>query len=134
MEQNYKIKNGEITFDEMRIVISDNARRDIRILLFSSGIWVFYGSMSVLRYLKTSDQFLLWSGLLIGIAHFVILILTLRRTSKSQIENGEVQSIVLKQRLGNAFLDIKLKNGKLRRVTLVGKVSQEIKNRIKSFN
>lgn len=134
MEQNYKIKNGEITFDETRIVISDNARRDIRILLFSSGIWVFYGSMSVLRYLKTSDQFLLWSGLLIGIAHFVILILTLRRTSKSQLENGEVHSIVLKQRLGNAFLDIKLKNGKLRRVTLVGKVSQEIKNRIKSYH
>ena len=134
MEQNYKIKNGEITFDEKRIVISDNAKRDIRILLFSSGIWVFYGAMSVLRFLKTSDQFLLWSGLLIGIAHFVILILTLRRTSKSQIENGEVQSIVLKQRLGNAFLDIKLKNGKLRRVTLVGKVSQEIKNRVKSYN
>ena len=134
MEQNYKIKNGEITFDEKRIVISDNAKRDIRILLFSSGIWVFYGAMSVLRFLKTSDQFLLWSGLLIGIAHFVILILTLRRTSKSQIENGDVHSIVLKQRLGNAFLDIKLKNGKLRRVTLVGKVSQEIKNRIKSFN
>ena len=134
MEQNYKIKNGEITFDEKRIVISDNAKRDIRILLFSSGIWVFYGSMSVLRYLKTSDQFLLWSGLLIGIAHFVILILTLRRTSKSQIENGEVQSIVLKQRLGNAFLDIKLKNGKLRRVTLVGKVPPEIKNIIKSYN
>ena len=134
MEQNYKIKNGEITFDEKRIVISDNAKRDIRILLFSSGIWVFYGAMSVLRFLKTSDQFLLWSGLLIGIAHFVILILTLRRTSKSQIENGEVQSIVLKQRLGNAFLDIKLKNGKLRRVTLIGKVPPEIKNIIKSFN
>lgn len=134
MEKNYKIKNGEITFEEKRIVISDNARRDIRIILFSSGIWVFYGAMSVLRFLKTNDQFLLWSGLLIGIAHFTILILTLRRTNKSEIENSEVRAIVLKQRLGNAFLDIKLKSGKLRRVTLIGKVSQEIKNIIKSFN
>lgn len=134
METNYKIKNGEITFEEKRIVISDNARRDIRIILFSSGIWVFYGAMSVLRFLKTNDQFLLWSGLLIGIAHFTILILTLRRTNKSEIENSEVRAIVLKQRLGNAFLDIKLKSGMLRRVTLIGKVSQEIKNIIKSFN
>jgi hypothetical protein len=109
MEQNYKIKNGEIIFDEKKIVISDNSKKQIRMLLFSSSSWTFYGILSILRYIKTGDQFLLWTGLFIGIAHFATLLLTLRRTSKSQIENNEVLSMVLKQRFGNAFLDIKLK-------------------------
>ncbi|SEA54963.1 hypothetical protein SAMN05443667_105206 [Flavobacterium gillisiae] len=134
MEQNYIIKNGEITFDENKIVIADDSKEQIRIQLFSSICWTFYGTMSVLRYIKTGDEFLLWSGLFIGIAYFLILILTLLRTSKSQIENNEVHSIALKQRFGNVFIDIKLKNNKLRRVNLIGEIPEEIKNIITKFN
>jgi hypothetical protein len=116
MTQTFKLKKGEISFEADKVKISDNSRKLNRIQLFSSGIWTIYGTISVLRYLKTSDQFLLWSGLFIGIAHFVIFILNLLRSNQSEILFDDIKFIKVKQRFGREFLDIKLKNNRLRRV------------------
>ena len=116
MTQTFKLKKGEISFEADKVKISDNSRKLNRIQLFSSGIWIIYGTISVLRYLKTSDQFLLWSGLFIGIAHFVIFILNLLRSNQSEILFDDIKFIKVKQRFGRDFLDIKLKNNRLRRV------------------
>ena len=116
MTHTFKLKKGEISFEADKVKISDNSRKLNRIQLFSSGIWIIYGTISVLRYLKTSDQFLLWSGLFIGIAHFVIFILNLLRSNQSEILFDDIKFIKVKQRFGRDFLDIKLKNNRLRRV------------------
>jgi hypothetical protein len=116
MTQTFKLKKGEISFEADKVKISDNSRKLNRIQLFSSGIWTIYGTISVLRYLKTSDQFLLWSGLFIGIAHFVIFILNLLRSNQSEILFDDIKFIKVKERFGRDVLDIKLKNNRLRRV------------------
>jgi hypothetical protein len=116
MTQTFKLKKGEISFEADMVKISDNSRKLNRIQLFSSGIWTIYGTISVLRYLKTSDQFLLWSGLFIGIAHFVIFILNLLRSNQSEILFDDIKFIKVKERFGRDVLDIKLKNNRLRRV------------------
>ena len=116
MTQTFKLKRGEISFEADKVKISDNSRKLNRIQLFSSGIWTIYGTISVWRYLKTSDQFLLWTGLFIGIAHFVIFILNLLRSNQSEILFDDIKFIKVKQRFGREFLDIKLKNNRLRRV------------------
>jgi hypothetical protein len=116
MIQTFKLKKGEILFDEDKIIIKDDAKKQKRLTLLSSIMCTIYGTLSVLKYFKTGDQFLLWTGLLIGIGHFPILVFTLFRTSQSEISLNNVKSIKIRQRLGNKFLDIKLKTNLFRRV------------------
>jgi len=126
MTQTYNIKNGEISFDDEKIVIKDDAKKQFRLRLFSSIMWTFYGLFSVLRSMKTGDQFLLWTGLLIGIAHFVILMFTLFRSTKSEVRKSEILSLELKERMGNKFLDIKLAGNKIRRVSQIDSIYDEL--------
>lgn len=129
----FVIGEGEITFESDRVVILDKFRRYLRLQIFNSSIWTIYGTASVLRYSKTNDQFLLWSGLFIGIAHIIILLsILLFRTSKSEIPIADIVSVKLKERLGNQFLDLKLKNGKIRRVSKVHAESKELKKYIET--
>ena len=137
MAQTFKIKQGEICVETDKIRILDNSKKQNMLALFSSGMWIIYGTFSVLRYLKTGDQFLLWTGMFIGIAHLVIFILNLLRSNQSEILFDDVKSIKVKQRFGNRFLDIRLKNNKYRRVIgvdnsekLEASIKQSLENRL----
>jgi hypothetical protein len=127
MIQTFKFINGELSFYEDKIVIADNVKKQYRFRLLASVTWTVYGILAVLRYFKTGDQFLLWTGLIIGIAHFMILIWTLfLRTSKSEIRKSDILSIEMKQRFGNKFLDINLKGNKIRRVNQIDNIFNEL--------
>ena len=117
MTKTFKLKKGEISFETDKVKISDNSRKQNIIQLFSSAIWTIYGIISVLRYLKTGDQFLLWTGLFIGTAYLIIFILNLLRTNQSDINLDDIKSVKVKKRCNNEFLDIRLKNNRLRRVS-----------------
>jgi len=119
MNNIFELQKGKLEFSADRIIISDNAVRQKRVRLFTSGIWIFYGILSVLRYARTGDEFLLWTGLFIGIGHLVVFIAFLFRSVKSEITMEEVKSMKFKSRFNNDFLDIKLKSGRVRRVSQV---------------
>ena len=107
MTKIFKIKKGEISFETDKVSISDNSKKQNLINLFSIGIWTIYGTVSVLRYFKTGDQFLLWTGLFIGITHFVIFILNLFGSNQNAILFNDIKSIKVKQRFGNRILDLR---------------------------
>ncbi len=129
-KQSYKIKNGEISFDKESIVIKDNAKKQYWYLIVLSILWIFYGVISILRYQKTGDNFLLWTGLIIGIAHLVVLIMTLFKSTKAEFNRTEIISIQLKQRLNNKFLELKLTGNKIRRVNQIDNIYDELNNYI----
>jgi len=131
MTQTFKLKKGEISFESDKVRISDNSRKLNIIQLFSSAMWTIYGTISVLRYLKTGDQFLLWTGLFIGISHLVIFILSILRSNQNEIPFDDIKSIAIKRRFSKEFLDIRLKNNRLRRVIGIEN-SNEIEEYIKS--
>ena len=131
MTQTFKLKKGEISFETDKVRISDNSRKQNRMQLFISAIWAIYGAISFLRYLKTGDQFLLWTGLFIGVTHFIIFVLNILRSNQTEISFDDIKSINVKKRFSNVFLDIKLKNNRLRRVIGIEN-SQEIEEYIKS--
>ena len=131
MTHTFKLKIGEISFEIDKIKISDNSRIQKINQLLSSGIWTIFGTISVLRYMKTGDQFLLWTGLFIGIAHFIIFILNLLRSNQSEVLLDDITSIKITRRFNKEFLDIKLKNNKLRRVIGIEN-SLELEEYIKS--
>ena len=131
MIKTFKLKKGEISFETDKVIISDNSRKQNRIQLLSSAIWTIFGVISVFRYLKTGDQFSLWIGLFIVVAHFIVFVLNIVRSNQTEISFDDIKSINVKKRLSNVFLDIKLKNNRLRRVIGIEN-SQEIEEYIKS--
>ncbi len=134
MIQTFKLKKGEISFETDKVRISDDSKKQSHVRLFSSGMWTIYGFFSVLRYFKTGDQFLLWTGLFIGIAHLVIFMLHLFRSNQSEILFDDIKSINVKQKFSHNFVDIRLKNNRLRRIIGVDnpKELEEILKHIKN--
>ncbi len=124
MHQNFKLNKGEISFENDKIIISDDAKQQLQRTQLTSGIWVFYGTMSILRYLNTGDRFLLWSGLIIGLGHFVIFIMILFRSTQNEIPINEIKSIKIKKRFSNSSLDIRLKSNRLRRVLKIDETDE----------
>ena len=124
MNNTFELEKGKIVFAADKIIITDKAKNQRAMKLFTSGLWVFFGTMSVLRYLKTGDQFLLWTGLIIAIGHLLVFAGFLVRSVQSEIFWKDVQSIKLKSRFGKEFLDIKLKNKLIRRVTQIDDTDQ----------
>ena len=116
MTQTFKFNKAEISFENDKIIISDDAKQQLRRTQFTSGIWVIYGTLSILRFLNTGDRFLLWSGLIIGLGHLVVFVMILFRSAQSEIPLDEVKSIKVKKRFNNSSLDIRLKSNRLRRV------------------
>ena len=128
MKQTFRLKNGEISIDSDRLLISDDYKKLKRNRLFSSCLWIFYGIVSVLRFLKTGDQFLLWTGLIIGIGHIVVLALTLIKTAKNELLFSEIKSIKEKKFFSSRFINIRLKNNKLRRIIPQDNLKEIIEN------
>ncbi len=124
MNQNFKLNKGEISFENDKIIISDDAKQQLQRTQLTSGIWVFYGTMSILRYMNTGDRFLLWSGLIIGLGHFVIFIMILFRSTQNEIPINEIKSIKIKKRFSNSSLDIRLKSNRLRRVLKIDETDE----------
>ena len=124
MIQTFKFNKAEISFENDKIIISDDAKQQLRRTQITSGIWVLYGTLSILRFLNTGDQFLLWSGLIIGLGHLVVFVMILFRSTQSEIPFDEVKSIKVKKRFNNSSLDIRLKTNRLRRILKIDETDE----------
>lgn len=124
MKQTFKLKKGEILFDEDKIIINDDARKQKWMLSLTICLGTIYGILTFVKYFKTGDKFDLWYGLIVGLVGILTLIIWLLRSVKSEITLDEVKSMKVKQRNRNKFLDIKLKNNRLRRVIRVDNLEE----------
>ena len=112
----FEIKKGKIVFEADKIVITDHVRSQkfsILLLLASS---IFLGTAYFSGYLKKGDRIGLWLGVFLLLINIPVFILMLLRSTQNEISFKEVKSMKIKRRLGNVFLDIKLKNFRTRRV------------------
>jgi hypothetical protein len=119
MKQTFKLKKGEILFEEDKIIINDDAKKQKWMLSLIICLGTIYGIETFLKYFKTGDNFDFWYGLIIGLVGILTLIIWLLRSVRSEISLDEVKSMKVRQRNGNKFLDINLKNNRLRRVIRV---------------
>lgn len=127
MEKSLALEKGTVQLSEDKILIQDNAKREHIMRIVSSTAWTFFGAISVLRYLKTGDEFLLWTGTIIGLGHLLMLAFVLFRTTKAEVYLNDIQQVAFKSRNGNKFMDLKLRNGRKRRVSRIAPVSDELK-------
>lgn len=125
-KQIFNVGDGYIKFEGDKMIISDKARFYKRLHLFSSSLWVLYSVISFFLYFGTEEKYLFWLGLVIGVCHLIIFIVYLFRSTKSEILKNEILSVNIKERLGNYFLNIKLRNGQLRRVSKIDGITNEL--------
>jgi hypothetical protein len=118
MKQIFEVKYGEILFENDTIIISDNANKPRRQMLFTTGFLTFNGACLFFNSVVKGDLFLWWIDTLIGIGGFVLFLLFLYMSGKSEIPFDSIKSIQVKHRFKNSFLDIKLKYNRIRRVIL----------------
>lgn len=131
MTQTFKLKKGEISIGQDKIIIKDKAEMQRNITLFSTGIWILLGIQNVLKFEQSGDEFFHSFWIVLGILNLFIFIATLLRSTLNVIPLEEVKLLKVKQRFSNTMLDIKLKNNKLRRVMQV-EDAEELEEYIKT--
>jgi len=82
--------------------------------------WIIYGILSLLRYNKTGDPFLLWSGIIIISLWIIAIIVKYFKHTDQRISYDDIEKVVIKKELLETILiaDIILKDSKIRSVIL----------------
>ncbi|MHA6247426.1 hypothetical protein ACXYMU_05775 [Pontibacter sp. CAU 1760] len=127
MKKTLPLDKGEIELSEDMLTIRDNAKRYKWKRILYSCIWIVYGVLSLLRYTKTGDQFLLWSGVIIGLGHAGAIVYKLFETTSSQIELHNIKIAVFKRRFGTSYLMLKLKSGSKRRINKIEPIEDDLR-------
>jgi len=120
MHKKFNIHKGEISFLENGLEINDHGRRSKRIYIIMGVCWIVYGILSLLRYYKTGDPFLLWSGMIIISLWIIGIIVKYFKKTDQQILFDDIEKVIIKKDLLETILkaDIIMKNSKKRSVIL----------------
>ena len=120
MQKKFNIHKGEISFLENGLEINDQGRRSKRIYIIMGVCWIVYGILSLLRYQKTGDQFLLWSGIIIICLWIIGIAVKYFTQTDQQISYNDIEKVVIKKELLDTILiaDIVMKDSKKRSVIL----------------
>lgn len=116
MTQKFELIDGEIIFENDVIFISDKARWHKHLTLISSAVWMLVGLKNALVFDQATVDTIDYFWIVLGVINLLVFVVILRRSTVNMIMLNDVKSIKLKQRFSNTFLDIKLKNNRVRRV------------------
>jgi len=137
MTQTFKLKRGEILFEKDKIYISDKAKSDKYFRLSTSLFLLVFGIINIRKFYREGDHFFYSFWLILVILTILTIAFTLSRSTKGLILLDEVKSIKVNKRFDNCFLDIRLKNNRLRRVTQIEdylKLEEYIETYFDGFN
>jgi hypothetical protein len=129
MIQKFQLDGGEISFEEDKIVIKDNSRRQNYFELIGTAMGATFFALLLVRDFKSDSAY--DSGFLffLGLINLSVFIIMLLRSTQGEIQIKDIKSVNVQQRFANKFIDIKLKNNRLRRVAGV-KNKEELENYI----
>lgn len=124
MTQTFHLTGGEITFEADKIVIKDEARKQNLYTNILGGMAAAFFAIDFVRSFKQGDTHDRWLSAILVIIYLATLIMTLLRSTQREVPYNDIKTIAVKQRFSNKFIDIKLKNNRLRRVTGVGNMEE----------
>ena len=116
MSQTFNLLKGEILFDEDKIIIKDDAKKQKWMTAFLILLPSIYAIRIFVKSYQTGDQFDYWYGSILGLLGILFLTWVLLKSVRSEILLNEVESMKIKQRFRNKILVIKLKNNRRRQV------------------
>lgn len=124
MTQTFHLTGGEITFEADKIVIKDDARKQNLYHNILGGMVPAFFAIYFVRTFKQGDTHDRWLFAILLIINLATLIVGLLRSTQREVPYNDIKTIAVKQRFSNKFIDIKLKNNRLRRVTGVGNMEE----------
>ena len=118
MKQTFRLRKGEISFENDVIYILDNMKTLKYILLTSIVISLISVTINVSKLKQVGGENYISFWLFILALNLLILTLLLFWSTKSSVLLADVKSIKLRQIFNNSTLYIKLKNSQIRQVTI----------------
>ena len=118
MKQTFRLRKGEISFENDVISILDNMKTLKYILLTSIVISLISVIINVSKLKQVGGENYISFWLFILALNLLILTLLLFWSTKSSVLLADVKSIKLRQIFNNSTLYIKLKNSQIRQVTI----------------
>ena len=118
MKQTFRLRKGEISFENDEISILDNMKTLKYILLTSIVISLISVTINVSKLKQVGGEDYISFWLFILALNLLILSLLLFWSTKSSVLLADVKSIKLRQIFNNSTLYIKLKNSQIRQVTI----------------
>lgn len=116
MDNTFELKRGKLVFEQDKILIIDDAKRQKRARILSALFLLVMGAYEIYRYTqKTEDQFLRSGLMVIGVG-LILIVLALLVNVQNEIDLKEVKSMKIKRIFFKEFLLIKLKNNRTRQV------------------
>ncbi len=119
MTQTFKLKRGQISFEKDKIYISDKAKSDKYFRLTMNQFLLVFGIINIRKFYREGDQFFYYFWIILVVVILLTFAFLLLKSTKSLILLDNIKSIKVNKRFDNCYLDIKLKNNRLRRVTQI---------------
>lgn len=116
MKQTFKLPKGEICFDDDRIIVTDDAKRQKWTSFSMVLLGTIYFIQLFLKSLQTGISFDFWVGLLFCVVGILTMTTQFFRSVRREIPLNMVKSMKIRQAFNMTFLEIKLANYCTRRV------------------
>ena len=116
MDNTFELKRGKLVFEQDKIVITDDAKRQKRARILSALFLLVMGAYEIYRYTQKSEYQFLRSGLMVIGVGLILIVLALLVNVQNEIDLKEVKSMKIKRIFFKELLLIKLKNNRTRQV------------------
>ena len=116
MDNTFELKRGKLVFEQDKILIIDDAKRQKRARILSALFLLVMGAYEIYRYTQKSEDQFLRSGLMVIGVGLILIVLALLVNVQNEIDLKEVKSMKIKRIFFKEFLLIKLKNNRTRQV------------------
>ena len=116
MDNTFELKRGKLVFEQDKIVITDDAKRQKRARILSALFLLVMGAYEIYRFTQKSEDQFLRSGLMVIGVGLILIVLALLVNVQNEIDLKEVKSMKIKRIFFKEFLLIKLKNNRTRQV------------------
>ncbi len=116
MDNTFELKRGKLVFEQDKIVITDDAKRQKRARILSALFLLVMGAYEIYRFTQRSEDQFLRSGLMVIGVGLILIVLALLVNVQNEIDLKEVKSMKIKHIFFKELLLIKLKNNRTRQV------------------
>ena len=116
MDNTFELKRGKLVFEQDKIVITDDAKRQKRARILSALFLLVMGAYEIYRFTQKSEDQFLRSGLMVIGVGLILIVLALLVNVQNEIDLKEVKSLTVKRIFFKELLLIKLKNNRTRQV------------------
>ena len=116
MDNTFELKRGKLVFEQDKIVITDDAKRQKRARILSALFLLVMGAYEIYRYTQKSEYQFLRSGLMVIGVGLILIVLALLVNVQNEIDLKEVKSMKIKRIFFKELLLIKLNNNRSRQV------------------